>query len=423
MAIDFDPSSVLVRSGDPVTGPYYIIIAQVPDGTTWQDIKDWVKSQIPGGKLDIYVNLSGRRNDTGWVRVVGMRNFKQVRRLIKKSPFRGHQILAHNPGYSEDGPAAVLIRAPFFKDTDLFVNPNYLPPSPPSPTPSTGGHHPDAARGQAAPTPLMLAPTPPSTPNLSLHGQAPYMPVREYFYPPVPVSCAPLAWAATPMYCLPPLPPPLHPPSFVFAAEDRQLAIVWKDPPPHYALIQGAGYPGQAQAQTQATNLEQTGHIFRAAMATSSSVEKLDYISDRMLATFRTRDEVLRVGWYLNQLEDATAWPLRGGPVYFHPEVHGQKAEVSIRHSPQRGGRDKLTLALTLQSQAPGVCRYPADFQASTVETYKPAPAEAPKPKPAETPMPAPAETPKLAPCKLGSDTVLVVNGSSTRHLVARLGT
>ncbi|EGZ78213.1 hypothetical protein NEUTE2DRAFT_154661 [Neurospora tetrasperma FGSC 2509] len=96
MAISHDPPSVLIGSGDFHTGPYYIIISGLPERTSWQDVKDFIKSQIPW-KLDLYVSIFGKRQDSGWVRVVGFKAFNHVR-----------------------------IRAPFFRDRSLFINPEAL---------------------------------------------------------------------------------------------------------------------------------------------------------------------------------------------------------------------------------------------------------------------------------------------------------
>ncbi|KAJ4415835.1 hypothetical protein N0V85_002541 [Neurospora sp. IMI 360204] len=65
MAISHDPPSVLIGPGDFHTGPYYIIISGLPERTSWQDVKDFIKSQIPW-KLDIYVSIFGKRQDSGW---------------------------------------------------------------------------------------------------------------------------------------------------------------------------------------------------------------------------------------------------------------------------------------------------------------------------------------------------------------------
>ncbi|EGO51783.1 hypothetical protein NEUTE1DRAFT_89512 [Neurospora tetrasperma FGSC 2508] len=96
MAISHDPPSVLIGPGDFHTGPYYIIISGLPERTSWQDVKDFIKSQIPW-KLDLYVSIFGKRQDSGWVRVVGFKAFNHVR-----------------------------IRAPFFRDRSLFINPTAL---------------------------------------------------------------------------------------------------------------------------------------------------------------------------------------------------------------------------------------------------------------------------------------------------------
>ncbi|KHE80340.1 hypothetical protein GE21DRAFT_472 [Neurospora crassa] len=125
MAISHDPPSVLIGPGDFHTGPYYIIISGLPERTSWQDVKDFIKSQIPW-KLDLYVSIFGKRQDSGWVRVVGFKAFNHVRRVLGESLFRGREILAHNPGYDETGTGLVLVRAPFFKDRSLFINPEAL---------------------------------------------------------------------------------------------------------------------------------------------------------------------------------------------------------------------------------------------------------------------------------------------------------
>lgn len=98
MAISHDPPSVLIGPGDFHTGPYYIIISgvsvllshnllslnlqasQLPERTSWQDVKDFIKSQIPW-KLDIYVSIFGKRQDSGWVRVIGFKAFNHVRSM------------------------------------------------------------------------------------------------------------------------------------------------------------------------------------------------------------------------------------------------------------------------------------------------------------------------------------------------------
>lgn len=84
-----DPPSVLVGSGPLDTGPFYLIIANVPEGTTWQHVKDFVKSQVDLKRLDMYVNLHGARMDSGWIRVIGYKAFRQIKSTCSPS-LRGH---------------------------------------------------------------------------------------------------------------------------------------------------------------------------------------------------------------------------------------------------------------------------------------------------------------------------------------------
>lgn len=99
--VSHDPPSVLIGPGDFHTGPYYIIISgvsvllihthlnvdlhpsELPERTSWQDVKDFIKSQIPW-KLDLYVSIFGKRQDSGWVRVVGFKAFNHVRSMSSR---------------------------------------------------------------------------------------------------------------------------------------------------------------------------------------------------------------------------------------------------------------------------------------------------------------------------------------------------
>jgi hypothetical protein len=139
--MDFPPS-VRLEAGDGKTGPFYLIIGNVPEGTIWHHMKDFVKSQSDRW-VDMYVNLHGVRMDSGWIRVVGYLAFRRVEstcslslericafpkpdnhtlvvEIFRQNIFRGRRLLVHNPGYRE-GPASVLIKDPFFKDLDLVI--------------------------------------------------------------------------------------------------------------------------------------------------------------------------------------------------------------------------------------------------------------------------------------------------------------
>ncbi|KAK0740050.1 hypothetical protein B0T18DRAFT_392948 [Schizothecium vesticola] len=84
--------------GFPKSDDFYLILANVPEGTTWHHVKDFLKGQADL-ELDTYINLHGVRNDSGWIRVVGYRAFRQVKRIFQQSIFRGQQAVVRDPGY------------------------------------------------------------------------------------------------------------------------------------------------------------------------------------------------------------------------------------------------------------------------------------------------------------------------------------
>ncbi|KAK1782800.1 hypothetical protein QBC45DRAFT_401837 [Copromyces sp. CBS 386.78] len=190
---------------------------QLPERTSWQDVKDFIKSQIPW-KLDIYVSIFGKRRDSGWVRVIGFKAFNHVRRVLGESLFRGREILAHNPGYDEAGAGLVLVRAPFFRDRSLFINPEALAVDP------TAGSAVQAAEEYITTT-TCTTPTASNAPS-------------EQFYP---GPCqqvqpqVPLQPQATPPDLFPPTPP--NTPKATRSASEpslsgsrfRKLAITWRE--------------------------------------------------------------------------------------------------------------------------------------------------------------------------------------------------
>ncbi|KAK0656307.1 hypothetical protein B0T16DRAFT_399049 [Cercophora newfieldiana] len=115
-----DEHSVVLGHSDSFAGPYYILIGNLPVLTSWQNIKDFIRSQF-GRKLEIYVRTYNPPRDQGWIRVLGFNTFKQVTSILKKFPFRGRQIITTNPGYNEDGYGSVLIRSPLEADRILSI--------------------------------------------------------------------------------------------------------------------------------------------------------------------------------------------------------------------------------------------------------------------------------------------------------------
>ncbi|KAK1826522.1 hypothetical protein QBC39DRAFT_397388 [Podospora conica] len=134
--------SVMLRPGHRLSGPFYLIVANLPNDTTWQQIMDFLKKYMNVRQFDIYVNLMGEERNHGWIRVVGYSGWHMVKRALDEHRFRGTYIVTHNPGYA-NGPGTVLIRAPYYKDRNLFVrgiaNPHTSmgprPSLPPAPMP------------------------------------------------------------------------------------------------------------------------------------------------------------------------------------------------------------------------------------------------------------------------------------------------
>ncbi|KAG9242020.1 hypothetical protein BJ878DRAFT_193317 [Calycina marina] len=68
---------VQVAAGD-ITGLYYIPVANLPWGCTWQMLKDFARNSSGGELLDIDHALVNSGSKTGWVRVKGKENFRKA---------------------------------------------------------------------------------------------------------------------------------------------------------------------------------------------------------------------------------------------------------------------------------------------------------------------------------------------------------
>ncbi|KAK0633684.1 hypothetical protein B0T14DRAFT_77755 [Immersiella caudata] len=128
-----DGHSILLRHNDTHSSPYYILIENLPDSTSWQAVKDYIKSQF-GRRFVMYIRLFDPGGMKGWVRVLGFSTYKQVTSILRVIPFRGRKIITTNPGYNDDGSGSVFIRDPLEADKQLAVRPAPLPPLPLSPT-------------------------------------------------------------------------------------------------------------------------------------------------------------------------------------------------------------------------------------------------------------------------------------------------
>ena len=290
---------------------------QLPDKTNWQDVKDFVKSQIPR-KLDIYVNISGKRKDSGWIRVIGLKAFKEVRSkltqtrllcsqsnithsepgVLQESPFRGHEILAHNPGYEEDGTGMVLVRAPFFKDKYLFVDPSTMPSPVASAVPSPVATSPLNAQPPMSPEAYYL-------PQGYYAEQEPAMPIHSQQFwwamqPPTPPNTPKTRQQQQQQYqsgwWMPQDAPPS--PQQTVPVKSRKLIITWKD---------------RTRLESDpATDQEKMGTIIQAALSATSerSLDTLECFPGVAVATFRTYSLTRRAMRDLEELESLTVTPV-----------------------------------------------------------------------------------------------------------------
>ena len=274
------PPSVLIGAGDPESGPFYLIIANIPEGTTWHHVKDFVNSQADL-KPDLYVNLTGVRMDSGWIRVIGYRAFRQVKStcslslrghvpawhaiakpdnhtlmvgIFEQNSFRGKQVVVHDPGY-QDGSASVIIREPLYKDKDLFIHVvpsstsglagySMPPASHPAPVTYPGGFpvtNPgfptQPARLDAAPQPLPPVPSSHNWPMVF-----PPHPPPAVFYPPEQVLYPPER--------------AFYPPEWAFYPPERAFYLPeWAFYPPERVFYQPEQifYPPEQTFHTQYT--------------------------------------------------------------------------------------------------------------------------------------------------------------------------
>ncbi|KAH7628459.1 hypothetical protein B0T09DRAFT_162067 [Sordaria sp. MPI-SDFR-AT-0083] len=309
MAISHDPPSVLIGPGDFHTGPYYIIISGLPERTSWQDVKDFIKSQIPW-KLDIYVSIFGKRQDSGWVRVIGFKAFNHVRRVLGESLFRGREILAHNPGYDETGAGLVLVRAPFFRDRSLFINPEAL-----AADPTTSGSAVQVAEEYITPT----ASNPPSEqsypgePGQAQHvrsqvqGQGPPQATApDVHFPPTPPN-TPKATRST-----------SEPSMSLSGSRFRKLAITWREDPldptgkanPSPLPSAGPLSPSTQEEMGSSIKAELAPLLLSCSNQPSDPLETLECFPGTALATFISHELARRAIKVLRQSERLNARPV-----------------------------------------------------------------------------------------------------------------
>lgn len=308
----------LLSHADPLSGPYYIFIENLPDSTGWQNIKDFIKSQF-GRKFEIYVRIFNPHKDHGWVRVLGYSTFKQVTNILRKTPFRGRDIRTTNPGYNNDGSGSVLIRAPLETDKQYTVRQN---PSLPAPTQLSISQHSEPSphtdfQHHLNPPPSPMGPPMPYqvfndgsvVSHITVYHPVPFQYYSQtifpsYMHPPVP---APEQYYPLREYMSQPPPPPTpsqlyfrNPPpqtgqcdvpeQHLHHPEHTQLPALL--PAPQLKLATDleeeqrqilVNLSGPASSSAAADKREA---IIRAALTTPSLLERVDGFPDYIVATF-----------------------------------------------------------------------------------------------------------------------------------------
>ncbi|KAF4974639.1 hypothetical protein FZEAL_8474 [Fusarium zealandicum] len=125
------------------TGIYYITICNLPFGTSWQQLKDWIRTACKVDHIEVFQNST-----SGWVRVKGNDNFERAWTLLNGGVFNGRSIIASDKNRKQSIKIKELV------DTSQAVHsqtPRYYP-TPPSQygsptTPSTSPQY-SAAPGQ-----------------------------------------------------------------------------------------------------------------------------------------------------------------------------------------------------------------------------------------------------------------------------------
>ncbi|KAK7432730.1 hypothetical protein QQZ08_000590 [Neonectria magnoliae] len=78
------------------TGVYYIPICNLPFGTSWKELKDWIRSACAVEHIEVFQNST-----SGWVRVNGRENFERAWGLLNGGVFKGRSIIASDKNRTE----------------------------------------------------------------------------------------------------------------------------------------------------------------------------------------------------------------------------------------------------------------------------------------------------------------------------------
>ncbi|KAM5351574.1 hypothetical protein ACJ41O_004297 [Fusarium nematophilum] len=111
-----------VGPGDQ-TGIYYITICNLPFGTSWQHLKDWIRSTCTVDHIEVFQNST-----SGWVRVKGKENFERAWGLLNGGIFGGRSIIASDKNRSQSIKIKELVDTPQLAYSHA---PRYRPYPPP----------------------------------------------------------------------------------------------------------------------------------------------------------------------------------------------------------------------------------------------------------------------------------------------------
>ncbi|KPM40667.1 hypothetical protein AK830_g5915 [Neonectria ditissima] len=78
------------------TGVYYIPICNLPFGTSWKDLKDWIGPACAVEGIEVFP-----KSTSGWVCLNGKDNFERAWRLLNGGVFKGRSIIASDKNRTE----------------------------------------------------------------------------------------------------------------------------------------------------------------------------------------------------------------------------------------------------------------------------------------------------------------------------------
>ncbi|KAK5990287.1 hypothetical protein PT974_08554 [Cladobotryum mycophilum] len=84
-----------VAPGDK-TGIYYITICNLPFGSSWQELKDWLRQACTVDHIELF-----QTSTSGWVRLRGKDNFEKAWKHINSVDFKGRSIIASDKNRTE----------------------------------------------------------------------------------------------------------------------------------------------------------------------------------------------------------------------------------------------------------------------------------------------------------------------------------